>query len=285
VLTTGGKNDFFRTFGFVHGVGWTWKLLPFIEQDNRYQAILALDPARQINDYLGPAVYPNSNSMVDRYGYGNNPVWLEGSKLFTCPSSSLQPGSPDMGGAPPGAPGLTHQTLCYRANGGSPVEWNSDGTARDAYQKNFPRGHDWWYTINGVIYPLSKTKLTDITDGTSNTILLGETSAVLGRDLGSAGQGGIGPWTLGYRYQGVQDGTPTGTDNGWFMWDHKIVANPINFAGQNFFLNETPFTSSHPGGVNMSFCDGSVRFMPQTTDLKILQMLATRAGGEVVTLP
>jgi prepilin-type processing-associated H-X9-DG protein len=69
------------------------------------------------------------------------------------------------------------------------------------------------------------------------------------------------------------------------MIDHKIVANPINFAGTNFYLNETPFTSNHAGGVNMSFCDGSVRFMAQTTDLKILQMLATRAGGEVVTVP
>jgi prepilin-type processing-associated H-X9-DG protein len=69
------------------------------------------------------------------------------------------------------------------------------------------------------------------------------------------------------------------------MIDHKIVANPINFAGKNFYLNETPFTSSHAGGVNMSFCDGSVRFMPNGTDLKVLQMLATRAGGEVVALP
>src|SRR5262249_31348971 len=115
--------------------------------------------------------------------------------------------------------------------------------------------------------------------------LLGETSAVVGRALGSAGTGGLFPWTYGYRWGGIQNGTPTGIDAGWFMIDHKIVANPINFAGKNFYLNETPFTSSHPGGVNMSFCDGSVRFMPNGTDLKVLQMLATRAGGGVVPLP
>jgi prepilin-type N-terminal cleavage/methylation domain-containing protein/prepilin-type processing-associated H-X9-DG protein len=289
VLVTGGRNENYRTFGFVNSVGWTWKLFPFIEQDNRYRAILALDPARQIHDYLSPAHYPRPGSEVDRWGYGRNPVWLEGSKAFTCPSSALQPGSPDITIPAVSAvelPGMKHATLCYRANGGSPVQWNSDGTATDAYQlKNSPKGRDYWYTINGVIYPLSKTKLSSITDGTSNTILLGETSAVIGRALGSAGNGGLWPWTYGYRWGGIQDGTPTGIDAGWFMIDHKIVANPINFSGRNFRLNETPFTSSHAGGVNMSFCDGSVRFMAQTTDLKILQMLATRSGGEVVTLP
>jgi prepilin-type N-terminal cleavage/methylation domain-containing protein len=60
-LVTGGKNDFYSTFGYVQSVGWTWKIFPFIEQDNRYQAILALDPTRQINDYLAPAIYPNSS--------------------------------------------------------------------------------------------------------------------------------------------------------------------------------------------------------------------------------
>jgi hypothetical protein len=35
----------------------------------------------------------------------------------------------------------------------------------------------------------------------------------------------------------------------------------------------------------MLLCDGSVQFMTTTTDLRVLQMLATRAGGEVVALP
>jgi prepilin-type processing-associated H-X9-DG protein len=70
------------------------------------------------------------------------------------------------------------------------------------------------------------------------------------------------------------------------MIDHKIVGQiPINNNKASFVTNETPFTSNHPGGVNVSFCDGSVHFLTSTTSLKILQMMATRAGGEVFQLP
>ena len=59
---------------------------------------------------------------------------------------------------------------------------------------------------------------------------------------------------------------------------------PIGYAG-SFFTNETPYTSNHGGGgVNVALCDGSVRFLTKSTPLTTLQMLATRAGGEVVTL-
>ena len=66
------------------------------------------------------------------------------------------------------------------------------------------------------------------------------------------------------------------------MLDHKILANPINFAGKNFYLNETPYTSSHAGGVNMSFCDGSVRFISNNIDLATWVALSSMAAGDVV---
>ena len=39
----------------------------------------------------------------------------------------------------------------------------------------------------------------------------------------------------------------------------------------------------HPGGVNVLFSDGSVRFVKQTIDIRIMARLMTRAGGEVVS--
>jgi prepilin-type processing-associated H-X9-DG protein len=43
-----------------------------------------------------------------------------------------------------------------------------------------------------------------------------------------------------------------------------------------------PMTSNHPGGVNVSMCDGSVRFLTATTSQVTLGWLLTRAGGEVL---
>jgi prepilin-type processing-associated H-X9-DG protein len=44
------------------------------------------------------------------------------------------------------------------------------------------------------------------------------------------------------------------------------------------------FWSPHPGGANFAFCDGSVRFLAYSAD-RIMPALATRAGGEAVSVP
>jgi prepilin-type processing-associated H-X9-DG protein len=44
------------------------------------------------------------------------------------------------------------------------------------------------------------------------------------------------------------------------------------------------FWSPHPGGANFTFADGSVRFLRYSAD-PIMPALATRAGGEAVTIP
>jgi prepilin-type processing-associated H-X9-DG protein len=43
------------------------------------------------------------------------------------------------------------------------------------------------------------------------------------------------------------------------------------------------FGSYHPGGANFAFADGSVKFIKETTDRRVLSALGTRAGGEVVS--
>ena len=46
---------------------------------------------------------------------------------------------------------------------------------------------------------------------------------------------------------------------------------------------EISFSSYHPGGCNMSLCDGSTRFVGETIDLEAWRALGSRNGGEVVT--
>jgi prepilin-type N-terminal cleavage/methylation domain-containing protein/prepilin-type processing-associated H-X9-DG protein len=256
-LPTGGKKE------AGYKIGWAGFLLPYIEEDNRYQQ--ALSAARDSFD--GSSGYNAWRSTALRttpeFTLFTSPI-----KVYTCPSSELGSLSPD-GGRPTDSDNAYYEAaLHYRANAGATSVPLVPGT-QNAYSS---------WSNSGVIYPGSHTRLTDVTDGTSNTLLAGETSSALGRTSppSNSSWGGIQPWTWGFYYYG--------DTQGWLMIDHKVVAWPIGYTG-TFLVNETPFTSNHPGGVNVLLCDGSVHFLPKETPLTTLQALATRANGEVVALP
>jgi prepilin-type N-terminal cleavage/methylation domain-containing protein/prepilin-type processing-associated H-X9-DG protein len=63
--------------------------------------------------------------------------------------------------------------------------------------------------------------------------------------------------------------------------------NALNIFDVAFPINRGPIWdpdihSEHPGGANGLFADGSVHFLRETMDVKILAAIVTRAGGEVV---
>ena len=116
------------------------------------------------------------------------------------------------------------------------------------------------------------TRIADITDGTSNTILLAEDA---GRpQLWQAGKAGPdqaidgGPWDHvkgQIMLQGsTSDGTPLGSCALNCTNDHEVYA-------------------FHTGGANAVFADGSVHFLHAGMDLRILARLITRAGDEVIS--
>jgi len=41
-----------------------------------------------------------------------------------------------------------------------------------------------------------------------------------------------------------------------------------------------PFGGYHPGGANVAFADGSIKFLRETIDPKVFEALSTVAGGE-----
>ncbi|WP_406694582.1 DUF1559 domain-containing protein [Singulisphaera sp. Ch08] len=90
------------------------------------------------------------------------------------------------------------------------------------------------------------TRIEDITDGTNQTMMLIETA----RDLG--------PWTAGgpSSVRGVDPATKP-------------------YIGHN-----RPFGGYHPGGVNVAFADGSVRFLRHSIEPSIFEGLSTVARGE-----
>lgn len=112
-------------------------------------------------------------------------------------------------------------------------------------------------------------------DGTSNTLMVGELNYGL-EDmkyvcLEKLGQrlGGSTIWGSGY--PGMSVATTVG------VYNARRAAIPN---GREEWLT---FRSDHPGGCNFVFCDGGVRFVPDTIEASVLDALATRAGGEVVS--
>jgi prepilin-type N-terminal cleavage/methylation domain-containing protein len=118
--------------------------------------------------------------------------------------------------------------------------------------------------FNGVaVGPL---KLADVTDGTSNTILLAEMSwdSVYGTRYRSWLRGGESAcYSCGAR------NATNGINSG-------IKANLI---GQ---YNDVPMGSMHTGGANFALGDGSTRFIRESIDMITYRSLSSRNGGEVV---
>jgi prepilin-type N-terminal cleavage/methylation domain-containing protein/prepilin-type processing-associated H-X9-DG protein len=135
---------------------------------------------------------------------------------------------------------------------------------------------------NGVLYFRSQTKLLSITDGTSNTLMVGERppSADLQWGWWFAGYGwdgsGTGDVVLGARAYSYAASITDSNGN-------PLNCNKVGLqAGSlNNLCDQSHFWSMHPGGANFLFADGSAKFLNYSVDL-ILPQLATRAGGEAV---
>jgi prepilin-type N-terminal cleavage/methylation domain-containing protein/prepilin-type processing-associated H-X9-DG protein len=219
-------------------LSWLEALLPFIEQDNLYKSLNLTQ--REFANCNGP------NSP------GANVV-----KTFICPSDVLPPNNVSV---------YQNQYYfgmnSYGANGGTyPWYWLDAG-----------------YSTNGVFWINSSVRLTDITDGTSNTFMFGER---FHRDLNYPAIGTLGGWAWS-NAQSTQD----------YIFGTRVPVGYLVPPGQggNFAytdLRVSAFGSGHTQGANFAFSDGSVRFLSlaSTGNLPLLQALSTRAGGEVVTLP
>jgi prepilin-type N-terminal cleavage/methylation domain-containing protein/prepilin-type processing-associated H-X9-DG protein len=212
-------------------------LLPYVEQDNLNK-----------NLNLTQREFINCN--------GPNSTGAQIVKIFLCPSDAMPEKVTTFVSG-----GVTYYfgMNSYGANGGT---------------------RSWFVTqmtVDGVFWINSNVKLTDINDGSSNTLLFGER---LHREPNWLAFERLGGWAWA-NYNAPQD----------YLFSTPVPVNYVLPAGTPqpppFALQDPrvcAFGSAHPNGANFSFGDGSVRFLRLTSnnDLPLLQALSTRKGGEVI---
>ena len=210
--------------GFEPGWGWGTAILPYMEQDPLYKN-LGVDQGVKFGGGANPAM----------------PTALTQSilSLFRCPSDTGPPLNPVR---------LNHAMANYRAGAG-PITYPSFYPDQD---------------MGGVMWQNSKIKFTYISDGTSNTLAVGECMFDPKTDKRAALWAGM---------TGLRDGSIWISDVMWWVDESSAQVNgPAPQA----------FSSRHHGGAFFGFCDGSVRFFRTGTDPNIVRWLGGRADGVVV---
>jgi prepilin-type N-terminal cleavage/methylation domain-containing protein/prepilin-type processing-associated H-X9-DG protein len=228
---------------------WSWmsRILPFIEQQNLYQNLnVGVNTLRQSQQYVSTQI-----------------------KTFLCPSDDYSKKGPRLDGHNLGTPALSvplplGQTN-YRGVSGQnwqwgDARWNPIKSATDPSLDGLLAGDGIFYRIDY----LKPRRLAMITDGTSNTFMVGEDLPQLNTHCS---------WPYSNHTQGTCG-----------IWPNAKQANGNPFPPTDW-PNVYSFHSRHPGGLQFAFADGSVTFIPENIDKTIYRAMATIEGGETVSKP
>ncbi len=227
-------------YSLPNGWSWTARVLPQIEQGNVY-----------------------NKGGLDTSAIADNPVIETDIKTLLCPSdNATQFGStranPSFYGSLKGGPtnykGVSGSNWCW----GSFPNTGTNGSCDVFYQNGTGRG-DGLFFRSDMLFPI---KLTDITDGTSNTFMLGED---------------VAEWSAWLAWPSANHSTAT-------------CAIPLNkftgkAAGEDSQWQENySFRSRHTGGANFALGDGSVRFVNNSIPIANYRAASTMAGSETLPL-
>jgi prepilin-type N-terminal cleavage/methylation domain-containing protein/prepilin-type processing-associated H-X9-DG protein len=236
---------------------WTWmaQIAEYIEQGNLYKQ------AKTFASGGGTNYYP-----------WYNPACPNIQSIYICPSDPRGRQKFPTTGAP-----LQDQALtCYLGNSGT------TSAAQDGVLFGY---------VSGTV-DTNKVQLTDVTDGLSNTIMVGERPPSSNLEFGW--------WFAAYGYDGRGNADCVMTSNdvavaNYFITNYSASPNlPCDGTAANKIglkpgrpqvgCDAAHYWSFHPGGAMFLMGDGSARMIKYTENQNIIIALSTRMGGEVFTL-
>lgn len=197
-------------------------------------------------------------------------TWKEVKGILNCPSD------PNSGGHFSGATG----SGAYLVTNGSMATSNYLGVAGKTLNWDCGMGSLWSITSandipcqdpsgdEGIFYNNNRTRIRDITDGTSNTCMVGERGQNVALTYG---------WPLcdrGYPplYSGRKD----------HILEMFTFSQGVPDDNPDFDPSNQKFWSWHTDGSMFALADGSVHFLSYSIDTANYQALGTRAGAEIL---
>jgi prepilin-type N-terminal cleavage/methylation domain-containing protein/prepilin-type processing-associated H-X9-DG protein len=255
-------HDVFGTFPSGHielntqyYTSWAISLLPFIEQDGLFKQYL-------------------DNPTVNQAA-ANQPFCQSKVAIYMCPADDRagQIIAPETI-APNGA---GNTTLMYMASSyrcmtglGDTATTNTYGGYWNEVQTAMAANPDGRGPFHGDGQSgLSPERFATITDGTSNTIFVGERHTLTHWTRGPFWADSFNLYSKGAAWPSSATMLP----------DYDLCR---SLTTENWC--KYGWGSLHPGGIMFLFGDGSVRAIPQTVDMTVFKALATIRGGEIIPL-
>lgn len=250
------------------GHSWAVAILPFLQETsifNQFDFVGISSPSTGLvygANFANPTANTFNGTLVGGKTLNN---------IYTCPSSPL----PHFGltfVTPPGPIGVI--SPMYTAISGAV----DHPTAVSATVLGQPAGIR---SLGGALIPKRSIRIKEITDGTSNTLLVGEQSDYCIESNG-ANQDCRSDWGHGF----TMGAGAAGEESTW-SFNYTAVRYAIgdlrwNQSGvQDLVGANRPIQSIHPGGAQVVLCDGAVRMLYVDLALQTLKNLANRDDGKV----
>lgn len=240
-----------------HGHSWITLLLPYIEQSALYDSwdfsthVMANAPLAQTEISL---LYCPSRRRSGADTMINFPAAYGSDGSLSTPGWPT--GGTDYGGCKSGgfAANMTIHPFVHQMNNDKEFD---------------PSNYPFWHGRQGIFLRANEgTRLKEVTDGTSHTIMVGELQRLTGDPI-SRSDGRVGGNNVS------SDGWAVGGIANLFTTQVLNAGTGIN---GGFFQSPG---SEHPGGAHFGLTDGSVHFVSEDVDSETFHSIGSRAGGEV----